>query len=86
MSHDHSHHTGNYNRAFAVGILLNLIFVAIEAGYGVAAGSLALIADAGHNLSDVLSLSLAWGRVGLRQNQQREKGHTVFEKLPSWHP
>jgi hypothetical protein len=34
MSHDHSHHTGNYNRAFAVGILLNLIFVAIEAGYG----------------------------------------------------
>ncbi|WPD22035.1 MAG: cation transporter [Candidatus Electrothrix scaldis] len=61
MSHDHNHHTGNYNRAFAVGVLLNLIFVAIEAGYGVAAGSLALMADAGHNLSDVLSLLLAWG-------------------------
>ncbi|MCB2217865.1 MAG: cation diffusion facilitator family transporter [Desulfobulbaceae bacterium] len=61
MTHDHHHHKGNYNRAFAVGVVLNVVFVAIEAGYGVAAGSLALIADAGHNLSDVLSLLLAWG-------------------------
>ncbi|MDU9048533.1 MAG: cation diffusion facilitator family transporter [Candidatus Electrothrix sp. Rat3] len=80
MSHDHSHHTGNYNRAFAVGILLNLIFVAIEAGYGVAAGSLALIADAGHNLSDVLSLSLAWGASWLATKPATGKRTYGFRK------
>ncbi len=61
MSHDHNHQISNYNRAFAIGVMLNVIFVVIEAGYGVSAGSLALVADAGHNLSDVLSLLLAWG-------------------------
>ncbi|XQF90149.1 cation transporter [Pseudoalteromonas espejiana] len=61
MSHDHCHHVSNYNRAFAIGVLLNIIFVVIEAGYGFYANSLALLADAGHNLSDVVSLLLAWG-------------------------
>ncbi len=61
MSHHPNHVLGNYNRAFAIGVALNLFFTVIEAGYGVIAGSLALIADAGHNLSDVLSLLLAWG-------------------------
>ena len=61
MSHDHSHDIKNYNLSFAIGITLNIVFVAIEAGYGFAADSLALIADAGHNLSDVISLLLAWG-------------------------
>ena len=61
MSHSHHHPVNNYNRAFAIGIGLNLIFVVIEASYGILADSLALIADAGHNLSDVLSLLLAWG-------------------------
>jgi cobalt-zinc-cadmium efflux system protein len=64
MSHTHSHHhheINNTNRSFAIGIALNVIFVIIEAGYGLAADSLALIADAGHNLSDVMSLMLAWG-------------------------
>jgi cobalt-zinc-cadmium efflux system protein len=61
MSHAHNHGPSNYNRAFAIGVILNLSFVALEVGYGVIAGSLALIADAGHNLSDVLSLLLAWG-------------------------
>jgi len=63
MSHDHSHHheINNYNRAFAIGITLNILFVIIEVFYGLYADSLALIADAGHNLSDVLSLILAWG-------------------------
>lgn len=63
MEHDHDHSAppADHNRAFAVGILLNLAFVAVEAGYGVRAHSLALVADAGHNLSDVLGLSLAWG-------------------------
>lgn len=62
LSHSHHHHErNNYNRSFAIGIALNVIFVIIEISYGIAADSLALIADAGHNLSDVLTLVLAWG-------------------------
>jgi cobalt-zinc-cadmium efflux system protein len=48
-------------RAFAIGVALNTVFVLAEAGAGLWAGSMALLADAGHNLSDVLSLILAWG-------------------------
>lgn len=61
--HDHSHnHTpATFNQAFAVGITLNIAFVAIEAFYGWRVNSLALLADAGHNLSDVAGLVLAWG-------------------------
>lgn len=59
--HGHEHGEGNYNRAFAIGIALNVSFVIVEATYGVLAHSVALLADAGHNLSDVLSLILAWG-------------------------
>lgn len=58
--HDHSHHFDTHNRAFLIAIVLNVGFVAIEAVYGVLAGSLALLADAGHNLSDVLGLVMAW--------------------------
>ncbi|QOP41602.1 cation diffusion facilitator family transporter [Sulfurimonas marina] len=61
MSHEHHHEVKNYNLAFGVGIALNIIFVIIEVIYGIAADSLALISDAGHNFSDVLSLLLAWG-------------------------
>lgn len=64
MSHDHDHHDhapANFNRAFAIGIGLNLAFVGIEAFYGWRVNSLALLADAGHNLSDVAGLVLAWG-------------------------
>jgi len=61
MSHNHSHNVMNYNRSFAFGIALNIIFVIIEVIYGITADSMALIADAGHNLSDVISLLLAWG-------------------------
>ena len=60
-SHAHHHAPANFNRAFAIGIALNLVFVAIEAGYGWRVNSLALLADAGHNLSDVIGLVLAWG-------------------------
>ena len=56
--HPHSH---NHDRAFAVGIALNVLFVLVEAFYGWLAGSLALLSDAGHNLSDVLGLLMAWG-------------------------
>lgn len=59
--HDHSHAPATFNRAFAVGIALNAAFVAIEAFYGWKVDSLALLADAGHNLSDVIGLVLAWG-------------------------
>ena len=81
MSHDHNHQISNYNRAFAIGVLLNVIFVAIEAGYGVAAGSLALIADAGHNLTDVLSLLLAWGAALLATKPATEKRTYGFRKV-----
>jgi cobalt-zinc-cadmium efflux system protein len=60
-AHDHSHAPANFNRAFAIGIGLNIVFVAIEAFYGWKINSLALLADAGHNLSDVAGLVLAWG-------------------------
>ena len=59
--HDHSHAPANFNQAFAIGIGLNTVFVAIEAFYGWKINSLALLADAGHNLSDVAGLVLAWG-------------------------
>ena len=60
-SHDHSRaRSVDYGRAFAIGIALNLGFVVVEAVYGFLAGSMALIADAGHNLSDVLGLVVAW--------------------------
>ena len=57
----HSHAPANYGRAFAIGVALNSAFVLIEAAFGMLSGSMALIADAGHNLSDVLSLLIAWG-------------------------
>src|SRR5665647_2247851 len=59
--HGHSHAPATFNRAFAIGIALNIAFVAIEAWYGWKVNSLALLADAGHNLSDVAGLVLAWG-------------------------
>ncbi|HHH13309.1 MAG TPA: cation transporter [Thiolapillus brandeum] len=66
--HHHHHHapgTGTHNRAFAIGVTLNLGFVVVELVYGLLVGSLALIADAWHNLSDVLGLLLAWGAAWL---------------------
>ena len=58
--HGHSRAPPDSLRAFAIGAGLNLGFVVIEAGFGFMSGSLALLADAGHNLSDVLGLLLAW--------------------------
>lgn len=60
-AHGHDHGPMRHDRAFAIGIALNLGFVALEAWYGWKIGSLALLADAGHNLSDVAGLVLAWG-------------------------
>lgn len=57
----HTHQPADYSRAFAIGIGLNLAFVLVEVGYGFSANSMALIADGGHNLSDVLGLVISWG-------------------------
>ena len=96
MPHDHSHaghqHAapppgGHFSTAFAIGIALNLAFVIAETIGGLAAHSAALLADAGHNLSDVLSLSLAWGAAWLagRQSTARYtygyKGATIQAAL-----
>lgn len=60
--HDHGPPAADgHSRAFALGVTLNLGFVVVEAGFGFATGSVALLADAGHNLSDVASLLIAWG-------------------------
>src|SRR3954454_2655956 len=56
----HAHHHGDFTRAFAVGIALNIAIVAIELTFGLLANSMALISDAGHNLSDVLGLVVGW--------------------------
>ena len=63
--HGHSHAPASFGRAFAIGIALNIVYVAAEAVYGVLANSLALLADAGHNFSDVLGLGAAWFAVWL---------------------
>jgi cobalt-zinc-cadmium efflux system protein len=70
MAHEHGHQTpASYDRAFAIGIGLNLAYVAVEGVFGLLAGSLALLADAGHNLSDVLGLALAWGAAWLARRR-----------------
>ena len=63
--HAHSHAPLGNNTAFAIGVALNLGFVAAEVAYGLSANSLALLSDAGHNLSDVFGLLIAWGAVHL---------------------
>ncbi len=67
--HHHSEARRDYGRAFALGIALNLLYVAGEAAAGVLSGSLALIADAGHNLGDVLGLALSWGAAVLSRGE-----------------
>ncbi len=58
--HGHAHAPADFGRAFAIGIALNLAFVVAETVFGFVANSMALLADAGHNLSDVLGLVVAW--------------------------
>lgn len=63
--HAHAHAPKDFGRAFAVGIVLNSVFIVIEATFGFISNSTALLADAGHNLSDVLGLIIAWAAVAL---------------------
>ncbi len=72
-SHDDHHHDGTH--AFAWVTLINLAYTVLEAGYGFATGSLALLSDALHNLGDVLGLGLAWGAAVLAQRPPTER-HT----------
>lgn len=65
----HLHAPADFGRAFLIGTILNIAFVAIEAIYGILANSMALLADAGHNLSDVLGLLVAWGAATLSKRE-----------------
>jgi cobalt-zinc-cadmium efflux system protein len=75
--HDHHDHGGlghvhapaSFGRAFAVGIGLNAAFVVLEVVFGIASNSVALLADAGHNLSDALGLGVAWAAVILAKRK-----------------
>src|SRR3954468_23368518 len=91
--HDHKHHhnhdhTGHvhgpatYDRAFLIGITLNTGFVIAEAAYGFLANSLALLADAGHNLSDVLGLLLAWAAASLARRQPSARFTYGMKRTP----
>jgi hypothetical protein len=82
--HDHGHHHGpgghshapkDFGRAFAIGAALNIGFVAAETVAGLMTHSLALLADAGHNLSDVLGLFMAWGAVILAKKAPGRPPH-----------
>lgn len=78
----HSHAPAEFGHAFAVGIALNTVFVVIEAFYGWKINSLALLADAGHNLSDVAGLVLAWGGA-LAARRRPDDTHTYGWKRAS---
>lgn len=76
----HSHAPANYGTAFAIGVTLNLGFVIAEVIYGRLAHSLALVADAGHNLSDVLGLVLAWGAILLSRRRPTKERTYGFRR------
>ena len=70
MEHNHSHsHDMNLGNAFKIGISINIVFIIVEAVYGFLSNSMALVADAGHNLSDVLALVFSWIAVILSQRK-----------------
>ena len=87
--HDHAHHPPpeRWDRAFAIGIALNLVYVVAEGVAGFVLGSVALLADAGHNLSDVLGLAIAWGGAALARSAPSKrftyglKGSTILAAL-----
>lgn len=84
MAHDHAHHhhaaPKGRGRSFALGIGFNLAFVIVEVAFGVRSHSLALIADAGHNLGDVLGLGLAWGATALATVKPSERRTFGFRR------
>jgi len=75
-SHSHTHAPADFSRIFAIGIILNLAYVVAQVAFGIRAHSLALVADAGHNLGDVLGLVLAWGASALAKRPAT--GHRTY--------
>lgn len=82
MSHHNHNHSNsqNFNKAFIIGIILNVIYIVVEVVYGLIINSMALLADAGHNFSDVLGLLLAWGAAYLAKTATTEKRTYGFRK------
>jgi cobalt-zinc-cadmium efflux system protein len=79
--HNHGHSHGNkYNKAFAIGIGLNVIFIVVEVFYGLVANSSALLADAGHNASDVLGLVFAWFAIWMASRKPKGRYTYGFKK------
>ncbi len=78
--HGHDHAPADFSRAFAIGTALNLAFVLVEGSYGFMANSLALMADAGHNLSDVMVLLLAWGSMLMARRASTARHTYGFKK------
>lgn len=87
---DHSHGHGHAHdidhaalgRAFAIGVGLNLAYVVVEVGFGLSVNSMALVADAGHNLSDVLGLLVAWGAAAMARRESSPRFTYGFKKAP----
>jgi cobalt-zinc-cadmium efflux system protein len=81
-SHGHSHAPSDFGKAFAIGIALNIGFLAIETVYGFIANSMSLLADAGHNLSDVLGLVVAWAAAVMAQRAPSPRFTYGLKKAP----
>lgn len=86
-AHAHAHAKPGVGRAFGIGISLNLAFVVVEATFGILSHSMALVADAGHNLSDVLGLALSWAAMLLARRKPSARrtyglrGSTILASL-----
>jgi len=90
VAHDHNHNHANaadFGNAFRIGITLNIAFLSAEGAVGLATGSMALLADAAHNLSDVLGLVIAWGGAALARRPPSKRftyglrGSTILAAL-----
>lgn len=81
-SHGHDHAPANFTRAFFIGIALNSVFIAAEVAAGFFADSVALLADAGHNLSDVLGLALAWAAAAMAARPRSDRFTYGLKKAP----
>ena len=81
-NHTHAHAPASFGRAFVVGISLNALYVGLELTFGLITGSLALVADAGHNASDVLSLLVAWGAIIMARRPPSGRYTYGFRRSP----
>jgi cobalt-zinc-cadmium efflux system protein len=82
--HNHAHGVTNFGAAFAIATALNLALVVAQIVYGLAANSVALLADAGHNFGDALGLVLAWGAYLLGRAARPSDSLTDFDRPRSF--